>query len=174
MSDRILVVAGARALDVSPAARLWAMRELAARVLSGRYTTVVQGRCAKSPDEWADELAKLGRLVRIAWPIDGGPLVSIPVQPFGWHVRDLRDAARYPYQGPLPRNEAMALWAGDQRRAGHDVDAVTLRCDWPAADGRRTNGTGRARDYLVAQLGADRVTDLVCPLEYGPGGDTRG
>ena len=55
MSDRILVVAGARALDVSPAARLWAMRELAARVLSGRYTTVVQGRCAKSPDEWADE-----------------------------------------------------------------------------------------------------------------------
>lgn len=32
MADHLLVVAGARALDVSPAARLWAMRELAARV----------------------------------------------------------------------------------------------------------------------------------------------
>lgn len=171
MADHLLVVAGARALDVSPAARLWAMRELAARVFDGRTTTVVQGRCAKSPDEWADELAKLARLTRVAWPIDGGPQVLYPVQLFGWHVRGLRDAARYPYCGPIPRNEAMARWAGDQLRAGHDVTAVTLRCDWPAADGRRTNGTVRARDYLVTQLGADRVTDLVCPLSLGSGGD---
>lgn len=47
MADHLLVVAGARALDVSPAARLWAMRELAARVFDGRTTTVVQGRCAR-------------------------------------------------------------------------------------------------------------------------------
>lgn len=31
-------------------------------------------------------------------------------------------------------------------------------------------GTAHARDRLREALGADRVTDLVCPPQFGPGG----
>lgn len=168
MRDRLLLVAGART-RARPHPRGAVVGDARARRACslGALRDRRAGACPKSPDE----LAKLARLVRIAWPRDGGPQVFIPVQPFGWHARDLRDADRYPYQGPLQRNEAMALWAGDQLRAGRDVDAVTLRCDWPLKDGeRKTLGTTHARDHLVTQLGAARVTDLVCPREFGPGG----
>ena len=172
---RILVVSGARALRRTRAAKLWALRELAARIYSGEVDTVAHGVCRGSPDDWSDHLAhnicSWGEVVDVvrwampekeydpkgAYKIVNGDFVLI------------KGAERYPYATPLERNAAMARWAGDMLRAGLDVRALTLRCDWPLVDGERaTQGTAHARDRLVAALGAARVTDLVCPRELGP------
>lgn len=158
---RLLVVTGSRALNDTLVARAWALRELAARIFADDAAIVVHGQCKGSPDDWADELAKLARITRIAWPIDGGPLVFVPVQSFGWHVRDLRDSASYPYQGPKPRNAAMIRWAADQRDASHVVRVLALRAPWATTHGTEHTAT------VARRAGLD-VVELVCPPECGP------
>lgn len=167
---RILVVAGSRALARTPAARLWALAEIIAAMRTHSADTVCHGACIGSPDEWSSDLARMARIGTVAWPLSPN---RARVWAPGVAPRNLLDGDRYPYDGPHPRNAAMARWAGDRLRVGDDVRALTLRCPWPMADGRTTQGTAHARGELVRALGAERVTDLVCPRELGPtaGGD---
>lgn len=164
-SQRILVVAGARALSRTSAARLWALAEIATAMHAHRVTAVCHGACLASPDEWTGDLARLARVTIIGWPLT---VNKARIWTPGTVPRDLRDGDRYTYEGPHPRNAAMARWAGDRLRAGDDVRGLTLRCDWPMTDGRATQGTAHARSELVRALGAERVVDLVCPREFGP------
>lgn len=162
--QRILVVAGARALSRTVAARLWSLREILAH-LNG-VTCVAHGDCREGPDLWAWTLARCASINTVAWTAFAEPHV---VDGDGM-ARALRHAERYAYRTPLERNGAMARWAGDMAVAGADVTALTLRCDWPWTDDRRaTQGTAHARDRLREALGADRVMDLVCPPQFGPG-----
>lgn len=170
----ILVVTGSRALDRTRAAKLWALRELASRLLSGAVDTVAHGGCRHSPDDWSDTLATnftwgtVVDVVRWAMPkTDSDPRGAYKI--VGGNFVLIRNADRYPYAKPLERNAAMALWAGDLLSEGHDVRGLALRCDWPLRDGERaTQGTAHCRDRLVVALGAGRVKDLVCPREFGP------
>ena len=177
---RILVVTGARALRRTRTSRLWALRELSARIYAGNVDVVAHGYCSDSPDQWADDLA---RIMMSASPVEVVRWLiprreSDPQGPYkivNGKFELIRGADRYPYKEPLERNAAMARWAGDMLRKGLDVRALSLRCDWPLVDGQRaTQGTRDARDRLVAALGAERVTDLVCPREHGPSGGDRG
>jgi hypothetical protein len=169
MSDpqRILVVAGARALSRTPAARSWALAKIATMMHDLRVTAVCHGACPDSPDEWAEGIARVATLAFIRWPAGGTPSVS-RYSETGGIFRNVAGHEGYPYVRPLERNAAMATWAGDRLRAGDEVHALTLRCPWPMADGRTTQGTAHARDHLVRALGAERVVDLVCPREHGP------
>jgi len=166
---RILVVSGARALSRTPAARVWSVREIVSR-LDARVT-LAHGDCREGPDLWAWSVARLALATIVAFPAYSEPYFTDPDA----SVRPLRGADLYVYKTPLERNAAMARWAGDMLRKGLDVRALSLRCDWPLVDGERaTQGTAHARDRLVAALGAERVTDLVCPREHGPSGGDRG
>lgn len=173
---RILVVTGARALSRTPAARLWALRELAARIYSGEVDAVAHGACAESPDDWADTLAREAHIARIRFRVGSTPDVIVhrdhaPV----WAARPIAFAATYDTSTPLRRNASMGRWASDITVAGLDVRALSLRCSWPLVDGQRaTQGTRDARNRLVEAIGAERVTDLVCPAEHGPSGGDRG
>ena len=161
--QRILVVTGARALSRTPEARVWALREIVAR-LDARVT-LAHGDCREGPDLWAWSTARLTVSPIVAFPAFAEPYVTDPDA----SVRPLGGAEHYVYKTPLERNTAMARWAGDMLRRGLDVRALSLRCDWPFVDGQRaTQGTAHARDHLVRALGAERVTDLVCPREFGP------
>ena len=133
-----------------------------------RADTIVHGAC-EGPDTWADGLAWTSLLTRVAWPLGGiAHVIRHTGDAPAWASRPIANAESYRYDGPHPRNDAMARWAGDRARVD-DVRALTLRCAWPLVDGERaTQGTAHARDRLVAALGAARVTDLVCPRELGP------
>lgn len=178
--QNILVVTGSRALARTAAARVWALRELAARIYSGTVDVVAHGACRNSPDDWADNLAK-----------NFGVDTSIGV--VRWHMkRDasdppgpykvvdgnfvlIRGAELYPYATTLERNSAMARWAGDMLKIGLGVTGLALRCEWPLRDGeRKTEGAAHCRDALFRALGADRVEDLVCPRHLGPQEARRG
>lgn len=165
---RLLVVAGARALSRTPAARVWSLAQIATAMHTHRADVIVHGAC-EGPDVWADGLAWTSLLTRVVWPLGG---VAHVIRHTGgapaWASRPIADVERYPYASPYDRNAAMARWAGDRARVD-DVRALTLRCDWPLRDGERaTQGTAHARDRLVVALGAERVTDLVCPRDLGP------
>lgn len=167
---RILVVAGARALDRTIAGRRWAYRALALRLFSptALFDTLAHGDCA-GVDRWADDLARVLWLDCVLWPLGQSAQLRTHISPNATGLRSLRNADNYPYSKALERNAAMARWAGDQQAAGHHVVALTLRCGWPLCDGERaTQGTAHARDRLVAALGAEHVTDLECPTEFGP------
>lgn len=166
--QRILVVAGSRALSRTPAARLWALAAIARVMHDLRVTAVCHGACPDSPDEWAEGIARVATLAFIRWPAGGTPSES-RYSETGGIFRSVAGHESYPYTRPLERNAAMARWAGDRLRVGLDVRALSLRCDWPFVDGQRaTQGTAHARDHLVRALGAARVVDLVCPRELGP------
>ena len=161
----ILVVSGSRALRRTPAARVWSLAQITASMNHDRAEAVAHGGCPDSPDDWCERLALLAGLTRVCWPIEGFPFVA----PASGRMRPVADADRYPYEGPLRRNAAMARWAGDLLRAGHDVRALALRCDWPLREGERaTQGTANCRERLIEALGAERVMDLACPKEHGP------
>lgn len=163
---RILVVAGARALSRTARARVWAAARIIESMERSGADTICHGACIASPDEWAGDLARIGRLTQVSWPLAlGHARVWVP----GDKIRNLREADEYAFSEALERNAVMARWAGDMLRAGHHVEALTLRCEWPVVDGdRATQGTASARDRLIEQLGRERVTDLVCPREHGP------
>lgn len=170
-AQRVLVVGGARALSRTPAARLWALAEIAAAMRAHGATVVAHGACRGSPDEWADDLARIALVARVRFPVGEAPTIIVhrdraPV----WAARPIAHAKIYVRSTPLDRNAAVAQWASAVMVAGAgDVRALTLRCDWPFVDGQRaTQGSAHARDQLVRALGADRVTDLVCPRELGP------
>ncbi len=166
--QRILVVTGARALSRTPEARVWALREIVAR-LDARVT-LAHGDCREGPDLWAWSVARLALATVVAFPAYSEPYLTDPDA----SVRPLRGTERCAYKMPLERNTTMARWAGDMLGRGLDVRALSLRCDWPFVDGQRaTQGTAHARDHLVRALGAERVTVLVCSREHGPtaGGD---
>lgn len=164
---RILVVAGARALSRTRAARLWAVGYLASRIYNGQsFDAVAHGGCRSSPDEWADELASVAAIDRVVWALGKQPRVY---DAYAGLWRGMVGHERFPYKQPLERNAAMALWAGSMLRRGLDVRAVTLRCPWPMRDGERaTQGTANARDELIRELGVDRVSDMECPTKHGP------
>jgi hypothetical protein len=148
---------------------VWSLAQIAQAMHTHRADVIVHGAC-EGPDAWADGLAWTALVTRVVWPLGG---VAHVIRHTGgapaWASRPIADVERYAYYSPLQRNEAMAQWAGDQQRAGHSAVALTLRCDWPLRDGERaTQGTATARDRLVDALGAERVTDLVCPRELGP------
>lgn len=167
-AQRILVVAGARALSRTPAARLWALAAIARVMHDLRATAVCHGACPDSPDTWADDLAKTAHVTRVRWPIDGGPHI-LWQRDGACGSRPIAHAELYTYEGPHPRNATMARWAGHELTVEHhDVCALTLRCPWPMTDGRTTHGTAHARNELVRAIGAARVVDLVCPRELGP------
>lgn len=158
---RILVVSGARALSRTPAARLWALREILLRL--DPHTVVAHGDCYEGPDVWGWSLARIGCLPQVCFPARAAPYITER----DGSVRPLR--GDFKYSSPLERNDVLARWAGGQLRMGRDVRAITLRCDWPLVDGERaTQGTAYTRDRLVEALGAERVTDLVCPAQFGP------
>lgn len=161
--QRVLVVAGARALSRTPEARVWALREIVAR-LDARVT-LAHGDCREGPDLWAWSVARLAVSPIVAFPAFAEPYVTDPDA----SVRPLGGAVKYTYKTPLERNAVMARWAGEMLRRGLDVRALTLRCEWPLIDGMRaTQGSAHARDQFVFALGAARVVDLVCPRELGP------
>lgn len=168
MTRRIIVIAGARALSRTRAARRWAVSYLASRIYNGAgFDTVVHGGCLSSPDEWSDELASVAAIDRVVWSLRRHPRV-FDASSGNW--RDMKGYASFPYSNPLERNDAMALWAGAMLRKGADVHAVTLRCPWPLRDGERaTQGTAHARDALLREL-ADpaRVRDIECSAAFGP------
>lgn len=166
-SLRVLVVAGARALQDTPGARRWSLTQLTTAADELGADVVVHGGCA-GPDLWADELAKMALLTRVVWPHSAAPHVLAYVDG-AWRSKELRDAELYRYQGPLPRNAAMARWAAAQAIAGHRVVAVILRAPWS-----RTHGSEHARDQLRKRIGDVNVADLVCPGERGPKNDGEG
>lgn len=148
---RILVVTGSRALSRTLAARRWARYELAARIFSptNLVDVVAHGMCPDSPDLWADELAVHAGCDAVKFP---ARTTAAP-----WRAT------------PLERNAMMARWAGDMLAWKYDVTALSLRCAWPLKDdARKTEGAAHCRDHLIRALGAERVTDLECPAEFGP------
>lgn len=160
---RILVVSGARALDDYRASREWALRELASRIFSGDVDVVAHGACRNSPDVWADNLAETAILNRVSFALGEPPRLFFQ-QKLDWYYREIERASDYQYgSDPHARNRALARWAADRRGEGHDVRAVTLRCAWS-----KTNGTGYTLAEFKRLLDVERVTDLVCPAEYGP------
>lgn len=170
---RILVVTGSRALSRTLAARRWARYELAARIFSptNLVDVVAHGMCPDSPDLWADELAVHAGCDAVKFPArtTAAPWRATPYVRVGTTHRPMSTAMQYVYATPLERNAMMARWAGDMLAWQYDVTALSLRCAWPLKDdARKTEGAAHCRDHLIRALGAERVTDLECPAEFGP------
>ena len=146
--SHILVVTGARALDVHGPSRAWARRVVARAMTTpdrvGDVSLVAHGD-AKGPDTWADYLALWLHLPRVGWPL------VAPGAPVVWHgagARAARDAERYRYdwRDPLARNEAMVRWASDLALEGHIVRVLALTAGWSGTGGTR-HTMARARHH---------------------------
>lgn len=146
----ILVVTGARALDVHGPSRAWARRVVARAMTTpdrvGDVSLVAHGN-ARGPDTWANYLALWLHLPRVIWPL------VAPGMPEVWRGTDsrarlARDAERYRYdpRDPLSRNEAMVRWASDLALEGHIVRVLALTAGWSGTGGTR-HTMARARHH---------------------------
>jgi len=150
VSERVLVVCGARSLADTPAAKAWAHDKLIAAFAWYEPTLLVHGGCYGSPDEWAHEITECPELIYFAdGRLDGEGA------PASWLVAG--DSA-----SPLLRNRRMMQGARLRQDTGAEVLVVGLTAPWA-----RTHGTesalARARDYGL------RIVVRACPAELGPG-----
>lgn len=153
---RILVVTGARALDVHGPSRAWARRLVAHWMTiaseAGEVGLVVHGD-ARGPDSWADYLALWLNLPRIVFSL---VRPGAPVLWDGQRTRPARDAERYRYdwRDPLSRNAAMIRWAADRRAESHDVSVLALTAPWSPTGGTRAT-MARALEYELPVIHHD-------------------
>lgn len=166
---RILVVTGARVLDVDDRPRRWARMRVAEAITDTLFTTggpadlVVHGDAA-GPDRWAEDLATYLLLPRVVFSL---VLPGRPVSRSGSRWRATRDADRYTYDGPLPRNAVMMRWAADRRAEGHVVEVLALTAPWSNTGGTR-HAMARAEELELPVIHYDAPDDA-WPRDRGAG-----
>lgn len=178
--QRILIVTGSRVWDCDAIPRAWARAALVQAFARVRPDLVAHGG-APGWGTYADELALWLGVPRAVFSITGpvrvlqqGHAVALPVAQDGARLphllvpggggRMLKDAARYRYSGPLPRNEAMMRWAADRAAEGHVVDVVSARAPWSPSGGTAM-ATRCARDFDL------RVTEIEVQRSARPAED---
>jgi hypothetical protein len=177
---RLLVVTGSRVFDCDAIPRSWARHQLVQAFARVRPDLVAHGGAA-GWDRYTDELALWLGVPRAVFDLSGpvrvlrdGHAVALPVAQDGARLphmllpggggRLLKDAARYRYSGPLPRNEALMRWAADRAAEGHDVEVVGAIAPWSSS-----GGTRRALDHAAAfDL---RITVVDVPTSAWPAED---
>jgi hypothetical protein len=160
---RILVVTGARVLDVDDRPRRWARMRIAQAVTTGPVDLVVHGD-AVGPDRWAEDLASFLLLPRVVFPLVAP---GRPVSRSGSRARATRDADRYTYDArdPLARNATMVRWAADRAAEGHQVEVLALTAPWSNTRGTR-HTVERARELELSVMHFDAPDDA-WPREQG-------
>lgn len=156
---RILVVTGARVLDVDARPRRWARWCIARSFVAhgGSPAGLVVHGGARGPDTWADELAEYLLLPRVVFPL------VAPGRPALWRgtrARAARDAERYAYDArdPLARNIAMARWGADRAAEGHHVEVLALTAPWSPTRGTR-HAMARAEEFGLPVTHCDAPSD---------------
>jgi len=159
---RIIIVTGSRAFEVCRRSRFWGRRAMA-RELSSRSPDIVAHGAAKGWDTYCDEFAEWAGIARAAFPLAGRgapercPELWLP----NGARRPLKNADRYAYSAPLPRNEAMMRWGADHCEAGHSVTVVACVAPWSSSGGTQ-HAIDRARAFEL------KVDLIVVPSDVWP------
>ena len=167
---RILVVTGARVLDVDERPRAWARRLVAHWMTfgaDGRDVGLVVHGDAPGPDRYAEDLAGYLLLPRVVFRlVEPG----VPVLRSGGKAREVKDAGRYRYDArdPLARNRAMVQWAADRAAEGHLLLVLALTAPWSNTNGARYT-MARARELELPVMHFDAPDDA-WPREEGAAG----
>ncbi len=165
--QRILVVTGSRAFEADDRSRAWARRAMLGAFHLVGPSIVVHGG-APGWDLYAEHLATWLGLPRVAFELGQRGLDAVPwVLPPGGARRKVKNAERYRYNGPLPRNEAMMRWAADQLATGHHVDVVAARAPWSSTGGT-LHAVKHARAFELP------TQELEVPSEAWPAGSDEG
>lgn len=155
---KILLVTGSRALNDTAAARAWAMDLLCVRIgrLPYANASVWTGGCARSPDTWAEQLARKRGLMRVTFSLDGwiyrdGKRTDL------WSPAETEPAVHDRKTWPLVRNAAMIerLVGG-----GNQATVLALRAPWAC-----THGTEHTVE--LARRAGIVVEEQMCPAEHG-------